>query len=219
MKYYSLFFIFVICFFAFLVQGALASNDCESEQLTDPIIDVTFDYGKVIYNNKKSNKEFPAMPYDQTRGLTVTNLSQNLMADGWVKRRADGKYCMGLKRVSGTIGFGRIDVFIDKRYRPGSCNYNVIKEHEKYHVRVQQEGLKAFTPKIKKALQIAANKQKPRLVNSSQQLQQQADQMLTSVQKEIAPLMNYVQKQLKQKNAVIDTDDSYKTETKRCKSW
>ena len=219
MKYYNRFFVFVICFFAFFAQGALAADDCESEQLTLPFIDVKFDYGKVTYNNKKSNKEFPAMPYDQTRGLTVTNLSQNLMADSWVKRRSDGKYCIGLKRVSGTIGFGTIDVFIDKRYRPGSCTYNVIKEHEKYHVRVQQEGLKTFTPKIKKALQIAANKQKPRLVSSPQQLQQQANQMLVSVQKEIAPLMNYVQKQLKQKNAVIDTDDSYKAETKRCKSW
>ncbi len=213
---YKPFWIFVIlflCFYTLCVQAACESYDSE------PAIQLTMRYGKVYYDNTKSNSGFPAKPYASTMGLTVSEFKQDMNADSMVVPQKDGTYCVMIKQVNASVGFPRLDIYIDKKYRPNSCNYKVIKEHEEYHARVQQEGLKFFAPKIRQAFKIAVKKIKPEQAYSKEQAQNLATQMLLKVRQEVTPTLDYVQKKLTEENMVIDTNESYESETKKCKKW
>ena len=216
MKKYSVLKLFVILFLSVGLKNAHASCDAYA---SIPTISTKIDYGRIYYDNTKSNSEFPSKPYATTMGLTVSDLKENMDTSVEVFPQEDGTFCVVLKQVNTYIGFPRVDVYIDKKYKPGSCNYNVIKAHENYHVRVQQEGLQFFEPKIKKAIRIAVRKVKPVRIRSIDQVNSTASAMLSQIQKDFAPTMNFVKKRLYEENMVIDTPKSYEAETKKCKKW
>ena len=152
-------------------------------------------------------------------GLTVSDLKRQTSADTQILSNNRNNFCVYIEQLNVDVGYPKIDVYIDKKYRPGSCNYNVIKDHENYHVRVQQEGLKFFAPKIKQAYQIALNKIKPQFAYTQNDAQMIAENMIKRIEKDVDPLMEYVQQRLREENAVIDTDEAYVKDAKKCRKW
>ena len=217
MKQYISFILYVTLFFYSSQITTAHAASCSS--FKRPVtVRVNINPGIVKYNNSLSNSQFPSKPYDTTMGLTVAQLTVNMQARSFVREDSSGA-CIGLDELTVNIGFPQIDVYIDKKYRPGTCPYNVIKEHENYHVRVQQEGLTFFGPKIKEAFNIAANKIEPRSLSSPSQAQNVLNQMVAEVKKDVDPLIKYIEKRLREENEVIDTDQSYRETTKKCKKW
>jgi len=209
---YKLFLFLVIIFFVQAVWSACPD-------MGKPILNINFKYGKINYINNKSNKDFPQAPYSSVMGLTVTDLQRKASGDNQIQSTKDGGFCVMLQQLNVDIGFPKVDIYIDKKYKPGTCNYNVIKEHENYHARVQQEGLKFFSKKIKEAYQIALSKIKPVETYSKAGAQDAASRMIKQIEQDVAPLMEYVQKRLKEENMVIDTQASYEAESKKCPKW
>ena len=192
---------------------------CESYKST-PFVQVNLNYGKIFYDNTKSNKEFPVEKYDKNvRGLTYCELKTSAEIKPFVKTVGKDQYCVGIEKLTVTVGFPRIDIYIEKKYKPGTCNYTVVKNHENYHARVQQEGLKFFSGKIKKAYQLAANSTEPRFVKTQAEAESALKDMLSQVSKTAQPTISYVTEQLKIKNKAIDTEESYIEETKKCPKW
>ncbi len=217
MKQYIAFILYVTLFLCTGFISTALAVDCRVYK--QPVtVRINANPGKVKYNNSLSNRQFPSKPYDTTMGLTVAQLSINIKAKSFVMGNATDA-CIGLDEMTVNVGFPQIDVYIDKKYRPGTCQYNVIKEHENYHVRVQQEGLMFFSKKIKEAFQIAANKIQPRQLINPHQAQSVLNQMVDEVKRDVAPLLQFVEKRLREENAVIDTDKSYRETTKKCKNW
>ena len=192
---------------------------CASYKKT-PFVQVNVNYGKIFYDNTKPNTEFPVEKYDKNvRGLTHCELKTSAEIKPFIKDIGKGRYCVGVEKLTVNTGFPRIDVYIEKKYKPGTCNYTVVKNHENYHVRVQQEGLKFFSGKIKKAYQIASNNIEPRLVTSESEARNAVKNMLEQITKATQPTVSYVTEQLKIKNKAIDTEESYTQETKKCPNW
>lgn len=215
MKYkYNIFLSFVIIFFACI---------CQADSLCDNVpaatLNIHFSYGNVSYINNKSNNQFPQKPYSTVMGLTVSDLKRHATADTQIISNARDNFCVYIKQLNVEVGYPKIDVYIDKKYRPGSCNYNVVKDHENYHVRVQQEGLKFFAPKIKEAYKIALNKIKPQSAYTEQDAKRVAENMIYRIEKDVEPLLDYVQQRLREENAVIDTEEAYIKDAKKCKKW
>ena len=141
---YNIFLLIVILFFAF---SDCANGACYNKPSGK--LNIRFNYGKVSYINNKSNSQFPQKPYSTVMGLTVSDLKRQSSANTQIESDEHNNFCVYINELNVEVGYPKIDVYIDKKYRPGSCNYNVVKDHENYHVRVQQEGLKFFAPKIK----------------------------------------------------------------------
>lgn len=217
MKQYTAFILYVTFFLALSHFSSLKAADC-SVYRRPVTVRVNVNPGPVRYNNSLSNSQFPSKPYASTMGLTVAQLTVNMQAKSFVREESNGA-CIGLDELTVNIGFPQIDVYIDKKYRPGTCQYNVIKEHENYHVRVQQEGLTFFGGKIKEAFQIAANKIKPRSLSSPGQAQSILNQMVAQVKADVDPLIRFIEKRLREENEVIDTDEAYRETSKKCKKW
>lgn len=213
MKNFTILLLIVICFFK---TENLYAWDC-SDKKSNPLVFFHIYPKDIRYDHKKSPSEFPAKPYATTMGLTVSQFNYGITAEAKVET-VGNRTCTTLSRVDFTFGFPRIDVYIDKKYKKGTCNYNVIKEHEDYHVRVQLEGLKAFENTIKKGVRIAAGNVKPVSGNNGN-VNQVVSGFVKQIKADIQPLINYVDEKLKEKNAVIDTPQSYADETKKCPRW
>ena len=242
MKQYSLFLFLGIVFFSFCAQAQRTqgtyknAKGLNSTQNTpnsrpyekydtcavykEPIeVELLIDLGKPVYNNSLSGMEFPAKPYSTTMGLTTARLKTEIQASNFIQQINSTTVCLGLKKLRVTLSFPEINVYIDKKYRPGSCQYRVIREHENYHVRVHQEGLKFFSKKIKEGFVAAANKLLPIQISSPEEGEKAFQAMIQDIQKDVSPLLNYVENRIKEENLVIDTQTSYENEAKKCPAW
>ena len=246
-RYYSLFLFFVIIFLSLSADAGRTRRAFKNKNQTpkkivqqgsmalpagvyegydtcriykEPIdVELLIDLGKPKYINSLSGTEFPAKPYSTTMGLTTAYLKTEMNATNFVQEINHQTVCLGLKKLIVKISYPDIKVFIDKKYRPGSCPYKVIREHENYHVRVHQEGLNFFSKKIKEALVIAANKIVPIQISDVREGEKAFEGMIQAIQKDIAPLLSYVEYRIKEQNMVIDTKSSYKKDAEKCPHW
>lgn len=178
--------------------------------------------GTVRYITHLSRADFlrnaPQRMSPNTLGMTVAKLGVNGSAQPSVQQ--DGRSaCIQIKEMRLTIGYDTLDVYIDKKYKPGSCEYEVVKEHENYHVRVSQEAMMFFRPDIEKALQTALSHIHPETVYSQVDAQKTFERQFNQVMREIQPLIDHINRKIAEKNYIIDTPESYAATTALCKNW
>ena len=246
-KYYTLFLFFVIVFLSLNADAGRTRRPFRNKNMSpkktmqqtslplppgiyegydtcriykEPVeVELLIDLGKPKYINSLSGTDFPAKPYSTTMGLTTAYLKTEMNATNFVQEINHQTVCLGLKKLIVKISYPDIKVFIDKKYRPGSCPYKVIREHENYHVRVHQEGLNFFSKKIKEAFVIAANKIDPIQISDSREGEKAFEGMIQAIQKDVAPLLSYVEYRIKEQNMVIDTKSSYEKDASKCQHW
>ncbi len=65
----------------------------------------------------------------------------------------NGKYfCVFLDSVDVTVGFYDFDIYIDKKYKKDSCEYNAVLEHENHHINDAVKAFDKIFPEIEKDL-------------------------------------------------------------------
>lgn len=187
-------------------------------------IDIVFKkkHGQVVYNHNLHHSEFyKVSPYKlpkNVRGLTVSKATVSMEVAGKSFRYLNSQ-CVGVKKIIFYIGFDDFKIYINKPYRVGTCEYYAVKDHEDEHVAIYKEGLEFFTPDIKKALRDAVKNLRPEQVHSQTRAQQVFKKQTDYIQNKIKPMLNHVNKKLHEKQAQIDTIESYKRVTKKCRNW
>lgn len=151
-------------------------------------------------------------------GLTTNKISASYEVVPF-QRREGNKTCVGIRRIVFSIGSDVIYVFIDKKYKAGSCEFNTIKEHEKFHVAVTQQAMSFFKPDLERTIKQAVKKIKPEYVYTGERAQAVLENQARQVMKEIDPIINHINKKIEEKNAIIDTPESYQATTALCKNW
>lgn len=198
----------------------IANAECT---YTAPYVVVNAGTGKVEYITNLSREEFlekekQTSMSENTLGLTVSKLTTTYKATPLLRKKGN-KACISIKKIVFTLEPEYIRVYIDSKYKRNSCEYKVIKEHEKFHVDVTQQAINFFKKDIELAIKKAAKKIRPEYVYSSERasniLHKQANQII----QEISPLLDHINKKIKEKNAVIDTPESYRETTSLCKNW
>ena len=178
--------------------------------------------GYVRYITHLSRKEFlknaPVKMSPNTLGMTVSKLGLTGSAEPRIEPKGKTA-CVQIKSMKLTIGYDTLDVYIDKKYKPGSCEYEVVKEHENYHVRVSQEAMAFFRPDIEKALREALRKLKPVEARSNDEAQAAFNNQFHQVIRELQPLIDHINQKIAEKNYIIDTPESYAQTTALCKNW
>lgn len=203
-----------LCF----IYSSIALGACPNDK---PYVLLTTSKGTVKYITNMARKDFiakyPGTP-DTTLGLTVADLQVKMIGEPRLSQNGRNS-CVSLKEINFQIGYDDILVYIHKDYKPGSCQYRVVKDHENYHVAVHRQAMSFFKSDIETALRKAVSKLKPEYVQSSAQAQRIVDKQVAQIQKEIAPLLNHINQKIREKNAAIDTPQSYEATSKLCKTW
>ena len=179
--------------------------------------------GTVRYITHLSRSEFlrnaPQKMSPNTLGMTVSKLGITGSAEPEIQRADNRSFCVQIKRMDLVLGYNTLDVYIDKKYKPGSCEYEVVKEHENYHVRVSQEAMMFFKRDIEQALETALSHIEPEYAYSSAEAQKIFNRQFTRVLREIQPLIDYINNKIAEKNYIIDTPESYAKTSALCKHW
>ena len=213
MKHYSCFLIIGLFIFAQSAWGQCASIR------QSPRTDVVIETGHPIVDNSKPRSAFPSKTTSTTMGLTVANIAHQLQIETETREGANKRICIVLSKVKLTVSIPNLDVYIDKKYKPGSCQYSVISQHEQKHVRIHQNGLKASKDKLQRALDAAVKKQKPILLSSHEHPQQKTNKILQSLTQDIEGVVKEIQDEINKRNLALDTTESYIHESRKCPKW
>ena len=155
-------------------------------------------------------------PY--TLGLTVSQLQLNGKAKA-ITTRNGNQVCVGISELDIALEDPNLTVYIDKKYAPSSCAYKTIREHEKYHVAVSQQAMLFFKSDIEKALKAAVQSTPPVILADNDTVQSALGRQFDSVIRKLDPLIQHINNKIQEKNAAIDTPESYAATHTLCKDW
>ncbi len=149
--------------------------------------------------------------------LGVTKIADQLRAafQTIALPRPGGQYCVWLVRVDASLGNQVMDVYVASEYEPGTCEYEVIYNHENTHVRFNLETLRDWLPTIQASLTEAAKRRFPVIFPGKPTSEALTAYLLENV-KSTFDLMN---KDMARRNATIDTPENYRRENAKCRHW
>ncbi|MBF0447948.1 MAG: hypothetical protein HQL67_07095 [Magnetococcales bacterium] len=189
-----------------------------------PAIEITAEFKKAVpmINNQISqgrlaSKSGRAGFHAKTLGLTESRLTVRILTSYSIRYSPQSRYaCVTLETVHIEYGFGQTPVLIDRRYRPGSCEYGVIYNHESGHVRIMNNRGNRYQSWVKR--QVAQRVQTIRPVQTSRpkQAKEAMEKQIKAITERLAQQMN---KSLAAAHAVIDTPENYKRTQSQCQNW
>lgn len=151
----------------------------------------------------------------RTMGLTTYKPSFQMGGRPNVVTTAGG-VCVSLAEVKVSYGFEFHEVLVAKEFPVGSCEYQVVLDHEDTHVAFNRQTLKEYSDRVRgelEAMLAAAPPVKTTDANAAVQ------KTLGDIYAKVTPLLQEAQKVQKERNATIDTKFSYGEAFKKCGDW
>lgn len=149
-------------------------------------------------------------------GLTHSSTGPTLSAATNSQEVVPGKYCVRLDRVRLTIGSRKTNVYIDRKYRKTSCAYKTILAHEMEHVRINEQIVQDYVPKIRQELQERAAGIEPFYTKNPKKARRSIANRLLF---ELDPLLEEFNEARLRANDVIDTPEAYAATQAKCRDW
>jgi hypothetical protein len=223
--FYILITFLIIWDFTFSTSQAQANKRCPAPDSTVKI-SVKNTPAKVMYKISYSRNDLERMQLRRGRhssrgawkiaGLTQTDFKYSIETSAKFKKTAGGRFCAYPVSYELNISYADFLVYIDRKYRPGSCEYRAILKHENAHVAIYEGYLKRYLPYIKKQVRAAAMAVRPVVVSTpslgTKYIQEQ-------VQRRIRPLIQKLNREADQSNARIDTPKNYRKVQLLCNNW
>ena len=110
----------------------------------------------------------------------------------------------------------KIKVYTLNKYKPGTCQYNAIIEHEHEHVSTFQNGLKNLKDEFENRIWGIIRNLPPGIGTSPKRASKAAFKYLDF---RINRIKGPIEKQMQIENENIDTPLSYRKLTQKCNSW
>ncbi len=180
-------------------------------------------YGKVTYNNGHSALQL-GTKFGQhgtaahrqgwiTRGLTKTNLERHLNIRIKYQNRANNRICAALVGTTLRIGYEQFRVYVARSHKPGTCAYRTTRDHENIHVRIYQNTLKKYIPRLERKLRQSAARLKPIETSTPERAQ---NHFIRGLERDLQLILNEMNREMDQANRQIDTVANYKREQALC---
>ncbi|HIJ64197.1 MAG TPA: hypothetical protein HPQ04_16015 [Rhodospirillaceae bacterium] len=125
-----------------------------------------------------------------------------------------GGTCVWVEEVSARLGGNETDVYVASNYHVGSCEYNVVLEHENTHVAINREVLKAFAPRIGAGLREAL-RGFPVVVAEAGEAGRVPGLLSASVNQVYQSMIG----ELRRRNQALDSPENYRRTQMRCHNW
>jgi hypothetical protein len=189
-------------------------------------VSVKTNAGKVVYRTAHGRADLNALQRrhggnrsaiaGHPLGLTLAQFQVNLLTRVKILILGPNQHCAALANVEVTLTFEDFQVYIDRRYKRGSCEYRAILEHENEHVRLFRDSLERHQWEVRDVVEDAARRIPPIIVarpnNAPIILQDKVMQM-------IQPTIDRLNRTADAANAAIDTPGSYASVQRRCTRW
>lgn len=150
-------------------------------------------------------------------GLTQSGLGLDIVPKVMWSGIPNVKGCASLAEVEATWLQTPTTVDVASQYRPGSCEYSAVLEHENEHVRLNRRAYDLYAPRIEARLRELAASIKP--VSTTEPPQRVAERIGAQLTAGIKPLTDAATQEMHRSNAAIDTPESYRALAGRCRGW
>jgi len=210
-----------------MASPAASADVCDFPEPREVQVSVSRLDGDVVYNNTRSREALRQMQRQSGRaqafgrawtpvGLTLTELKYQMRLKVEAIAVTKRTYCARLTSVDAELGYDKLKVYIARKFRPGTCAYRSISDHELTHVAVFRDALETFYPRLQRRLQRAARQLDPVRAGSP-------DAAATYMRKRLAatiqPLFLEMNRELDRNNARLDTPERYRREQAMCAEW
>lgn len=203
------------------------ANQCLFSDPRNIEIVLTRNEGPIKFNNNRRQNELKRMQQRDGQsqafgplwipvGLTLTELKYQMKVSIEALKIGTNSYCARLTKVEAKIGYDKFDVFIARKFRPGTCAYNSIREHELTHVSVFTSGLDEFYPRMLRRLERASGAMGTIKVGDPNVAAKRLQQRLRHT---IDPLFKEMDRTMNRRNGLLDTPERYRLEQARCSDW
>lgn len=195
--------------------------------LPPPKINVKLSQSRLVTDNTRNRDQLATLnssslspiyggEFPIVNGLTSSNI--NVTADTsftMASNNALKKGCIIVQNVDVKLTYSPT-VYIYKNFRPGSCMYREVMEHEMQHVQVDKNALSAFKNYIKKATKYAVNATLAPDPLPIDKIEDAKINMAKSISVAVQFATKKMQEQLKTRQRQIDTREEYQRMSRVC---
>lgn len=188
-------------------------------------ISVNWHYNKTrdqirVLRAKSGGKVAAVGPNWQSIGLTLatTVLAVDVSVEAVPIRgsklgAAAPEYCARLISADVKFGTTRLDAYVARDYRQGSCPFQVVRDHEDKHIAVHRDAIDHYAPLIEQRLQEAAPALP--LVRVSDP-KEGAERLRKMLHNDLSRIFDAMNKAVNRSNGALDTPEAYEAERQLC---
>jgi len=154
-------------------------------------------------------------PHERALGITYSQTLFSLEGATTVKP-VRGGYCIYINKIEAEFGWKRMEVYVASDFKPGTCEYRAVLDHENQHVGVNNAALREFAPRFRATLEKVLTDQQPVFSSDGQAGTNAA---LEAVQDRMEGYLNQFQQLAAQRNAPLDSQSNYGETAKLCANW
>ena len=218
--------LFISCFIPITGFSATEHTRCQTNGLA-PQVTLSINQGKVRFYNDYNRGQLKALSRRsssistlsklwQPAGLTLTERQFSMRIEVRAQKLRNSRYCVRLSHVRARIGYDKLRVYIARKYRPKSCQYRSILDHENRHVAIFRAALNQYAPQLKRRLKWSAIKMHAMITQTPEQA---ARLFQDKMQQQLKPVFREMDKKIKLQNEELDTPENYRREQTRCSRW
>ena len=154
--------------------------------------------------------------HSEALGVTYTTPEFNIEANSRIVSRGRGPTCVYLTKVKVEFGFRDVDVYVASEYRPGTCEYKAILDHENQHVAINTQALRTHAPRMRLALERMLGEERPTVTNDPDRVTQQ---ILNRLTRRMDEYLKAFYAEMDSRNGALDTASNYEAIGNICRDW
>ena len=123
------------------------------------------------------------------------------------------EYCASLTSADVKFGTSRMDVYVTRDYRQGSCPHRAVRDHEERHVAIYRAAVERYAPLIETRLRAAVRELAPvRAANAKAG----AERLRKTLHDDLSRIFDAMGREMETENRALDTPEAYAKERKLC---
>lgn len=203
-------------------EAAAASCPPPGVEMPRPVVRLQVAVAEPAVHNHRGRDEIAALagrtPVQGKLDAGLTRTETQLAVTPTVKlyQRPDGGACVMLAEVEASWRLQNATIDVAAEYRPGSCEHAVVLEHEREHVRLTRRAFEAYGARMEARLRDQAAALKPFHTDDVEgAVQAVTDRMMAAARQ----VMDQFKAESRRANAAIDTPESYRAVSAKCRKW
>lgn len=149
----------------------------------------------------------------EASGLTVDDVSVEARTILSTTTRGEDR-CVALRAIEGAVRSRTVEVLIDRAYRPGSCQYRAVLEHEREHVRINAGALARLGEVLEQRLRALADPWAGRWVPAGGEAG-----LEVGLGRALEEATRQARGEAEERHRAIDTAEAYAAVQARCDRW
>jgi hypothetical protein len=206
--------VFLLPAVAFASCTATVGAPAFSVAMKDLPVNYRFDLDSSALAKLANQNGMPGLKGEIPYGLTIGRYDLEVTASTDSTRDGSG-YCAQLRSAHVEIGLKQLDVIVDRRFAPGSCQRQAVLDHEAQHVEVFREAVRYYLPALERAL---SRTSLPLNLHVADRNAARAA-YLGPITDSLKPIFAAINGRARDGNTRLDMPESYAAVFKRCSHW